>query len=72
MLYFQFKNKFIKFFQIWLLKIENKSNYIIKTFYTNSKKDIIFQYVTLYIHKKNSFIKKKIINNNYHKRFITF
>ena len=72
-LYLCSKIEFIDIFQIWFLKVKKELNCIIKVFYTDSGKEfifvklktfykksgIIFKYIALYIHKKNSFVEKK-------------
>lgn len=53
-LYFHFKDKFVDIFQVWLSKIENKSNCIIKVFCAKSKRKFIFI-------KLRNFCEKKIL-----------
>ena len=66
------KDRFLDTFQIWLPKVENNLNYIIKAFCADDKRefifmklknfceiwDITFKYATPYIHKENGFAKR--------------
>lgn len=72
-LFFWLKDKFVNALQIWFPKIENKSKYLLKTLCVNEKrefisiklkvfrknKEIALKYVAPYMHKENSFAKKK-------------
>ena len=72
-LYLYSKDEFVDAFQVWLPKVENKLNYIIKALHVDSggefisikirtfykKRDIISKYLTPYMHKENSFVKKE-------------
>lgn len=68
-----FKDEFIDAFQVWVSKLENESNYIMKTFYTNGRREfisikliifckkrgIIFKYAALYTNEENGFAERK-------------
>lgn len=74
MLYFCYKDKFVDDYEIWLPKLENKSNYTIKALCANGREKFISiklinfceirgithcKYVVPYMHKDISLAEKK-------------